>query len=1029
MKKIYIVFIGLLMSQINLQAQIAQGIDTSTIEGLYKYVYKNLDKSQIPTQYLMDYGMPLVPLDTISMNNSTQSTADTFDFSMFKAIHSTLFTTYVGTGTNQFATQENLAQKIEQSKLNFPSSIIAPVELATFNVFKPDAVVNNLLSIQNRQILDVPGRTQSPYNTLTLFAASIEQDGVVGNNSLVVPSLLFLGNEIISNFSLSIDFGTVQGFVPVTLDVPITFSYSTPGIKTVTLKVTRNSDSKTWFSHSKIIINEQTSSIMRMASSGEANFTMHPTAQDDGAEIHIWYGQNNSGQLRKPLIVFKGWDAGDIEALEGLADRTNAESFLQTLKFDISGNTFDEHLTDIDSYDLIFVDYNNSLDDIRRNAHLAERVIDWVNANKLTSEKNVVMGISMGGLVARYALADMTKRGKATHTRLLITHDSPHKGANIPLGIQHFLRMFDDVVFFGQHVRKFFAQYDDVISLLDQPASQQMLIYRAVDKTNSVQNTFINSIYQPMVTFQSYGPQPEYQFIATSQGSECGQQLFAPYKSLISANGSAGVIIPILFGFHSRLIARFEVNALPSQGSTNRIAYFNLTWKNKLAFFITVQKVSYEYSAYAPGYQLPIDGAPGGIPPSIEDVDGNLNDKIFIPFVGSFYGLAGLFGGYVNIRYSVNNPQIFAFVPTASALDISPFNTAALTAKYNGGFNPYFKSSANDYIAQQTEGSVSNIGHVYFTQRNASWLLSKMRGIPTTLNCSPCSSLSTYYTINGESTFCGSASYSLNLNLSANATISWNLSNPSFTLTSNGSNATVNTNGNSGSANLVATINTSCGNFSITKYISTSTQPSSWGITINRISTSNYGMQAYEIAYNGVVPYSTEMQLENGTPPTYFEFQTSSGIINSMTPFTPSGKGFGFIYNLDYNPPSVVNIRYKNQCGFSEWRTFEVYRRNGGWYYRISPNPSSSVLSISLDESQIADRGMATASVSRTQQQIPTFDQVVITDITGNIKLRQNVRATQNAQINISGLPNGIYYLNLYSNGKIIEKKTIQVAK
>lgn len=64
-----------------------------------------------------------------------------------------------------------------------------------------------------------------------------------------------------------------------------------------------------------------------------------------------------------------------------------------------------------------------------------------------------------------------------------------------------------------------------------------------------------------------------------------------------------------------------------------------------------------------------------------------------------------------------------------------------------------------------------------------------------------------------------------------------------------------------------------------------------------------------------------------------------------------------------------------------------------------------------------------------SQSQVPSFDQVIISDITGNIKLRQNVRATQNAQIDVSRLPNGIYYLNLYNAGKLIEKKTIQVAK
>lgn len=602
-----------------------------------------------------------------------------------------------------------------------------------------------------------------PYETFTLFAATItNQTGVVGNNSFILPSSLFLGNENNNNYTLSADFGNGQGWVSISSDVTNDIFYPSSGLKTIMFKAVRNTDGKTLYSHTKINIIEQATSLMRAFFSDILQFDLPNSSGDDGAQITVWYGQNNGGMLRKPLIIFKGWDAADIASLNRLMGGRSDSRYMNRKLDSVfwGGNSFRNYLTDIDSYDIIYVDYKNSLDDIRRNANLAERVIDWVNANKLGTEKNVVMGISMGGLVARYALADMTKRGKATNTRLLITHDSPHKGANIPLGLQYLIRMVDGVVLFGQDVRKFLPEYDDLVSLLDKPASQQMLIYRSLDKSNCVQNTFINDVYQPMVTFSANVPQPEYKFIATSLGSECGQAIFEPYKKLISANGSAGIIIPILFGFHSRLIARVEVNALPVQGNTSKIAYFNLTWKNKLAFFITVQKISYEYSAYAPGYQLPIDGAPGGIPPIGEDVNGSYNDKLFFPFVGSVFGLSGIFGGYINYNYSVNEPQNFAFVPTVSALDISPFNTASLTASYSGGYNPYFQSSAANYIAQETNNGKSNFAHIEFTPRNAEWLLNNMRNTPTTLNCSIGCSIGNYgLTIIGENTFCGTANY------------------------------------------------------------------------------------------------------------------------------------------------------------------------------------------------------------------------------------------------------------------------------
>lgn len=58
-------------------------------------------------------------------------------------------------------------------------------------------------------------------------------------------------------------------------------------------------------------------------------------------------------------------------------------------------------------------------------------------------EKNVVVGPSMGGLITRYALKWMENNSGHNHnTRLWISFDAPHKGANIPIGDQDFLNFF-----------------------------------------------------------------------------------------------------------------------------------------------------------------------------------------------------------------------------------------------------------------------------------------------------------------------------------------------------------------------------------------------------------------------------------------------------------------------------------------------------------------------------------------------------------------------------------------------------------
>ena len=52
------------------------------------------------------------------------------------------------------------------------------------------------------------------------------------------------------------------------------------------------------------------------------------------------------------------------------------------------------------------------------------------------------MGYSMGGLVARYALAYMEDRNINHDTRLYISVDTPHQGANVPVGLQAMFKHF-----------------------------------------------------------------------------------------------------------------------------------------------------------------------------------------------------------------------------------------------------------------------------------------------------------------------------------------------------------------------------------------------------------------------------------------------------------------------------------------------------------------------------------------------------------------------------------------------------------
>jgi PGAP1-like protein len=153
------------------------------------------------------------------------------------------------------------------------------------------------------------------------------------------------------------------------------------------------------------------------------------------------------GTMRKPLLVVEGFDPGHILKPEEQFGETSIKSFISDLSDD--GTTaLKTALVDIPQYDIVYLDWNNGTDYIQRNALLVEEAIRWINSQKIlagSTEPNVVIGQSMGGVVARYALKDMENKGQNHQTRLFISHDAPQQGANVPQGYQHLARHARDL--------------------------------------------------------------------------------------------------------------------------------------------------------------------------------------------------------------------------------------------------------------------------------------------------------------------------------------------------------------------------------------------------------------------------------------------------------------------------------------------------------------------------------------------------------------------------------------------------------
>lgn len=162
------------------------------------------------------------------------------------------------------------------------------------------------------------------------------------------------------------------------------------------------------------------------------------------AMISVIFSDSNNGKLVKPVLFVEGFetalkDYGDITFMNIMNDVMPVLGFPEVSELPI---LFDSILSN--GYDIVYVDFRNARDSIQRNMLSVIKVIEWVN-KELTkngsNEKLVVAGASMGGLLTRYALRLMEIENCCHNTRLYISFDAPHSGANFPVGIQKLVKV------------------------------------------------------------------------------------------------------------------------------------------------------------------------------------------------------------------------------------------------------------------------------------------------------------------------------------------------------------------------------------------------------------------------------------------------------------------------------------------------------------------------------------------------------------------------------------------------------------
>ncbi len=541
----------------------AQSSDTSVASAV-NVAFAPLEKNRVPYNILLDYGMELID---ITKYDGVLRPDNYVNPVVYKDTYGTLVSSSVAANvagivppmTDELAAKTSQKGKTLTSKGTTSANMVLSGLFYNYSRFRSDALSTNKITVVNNTYDDnyINGVWQNPYETKIAFVISTP---VLELNkasiSLSLPPELWHTNQA-SNFNnIEVDFGNGSGYKTLYNNTSANTTYTSIGAYTLTYRL-RLTNGTYLYCCQKLKVNNVSPSVSAKSSCPiqvqNITATRPYLGQTGSATLQIAYGTTDC-KIRKPLIVVEGFDTGLLGSSGRIGD-SDYRTFLNEVNQSTSSELIDliTNNTTID-YDVIYVNWDNGTDYIQRNAYILQAVIKYVNNEKAangSTTPNVVLGQSMGGIIACYALKDMENRGEQHKTGLYISHDAPHQGANVPLGFLYMARHAVD-----QFIKTPVGSIDipvnsgtigltDLRDLLDAPATKQLLINNVnsgffID--NSLRASFDNEL-------KSLGYPLQTRNIALSNASHCAsvQEVTAGSRIFTAtANGKTGFFTDVI---------------------------------------------------------------------------------------------------------------------------------------------------------------------------------------------------------------------------------------------------------------------------------------------------------------------------------------------------------------------------------------------------------------------------------------------------------------------------------------------------
>jgi pimeloyl-ACP methyl ester carboxylesterase len=1022
-----------------------------TTDSLIQY----LDKSRLTTTILYDRAFNMANVQAFNITR-----ADTCVNKHFRQAYKEMFDAAYN---KQNWLPPTIVSQIAQGKALAKATVPMAIANYRFNVIDTNALVNGTI-IQRDSLYYDASPTSNPYKTLSTLMISPLVDSVASDNNTITYTFspeLYVNQSNLPLITLRVNFGNggADVNVPVNSNFTTAVNYSTSGFKTIRL-IARFSNGSVKVTYALIKVKVVSATALRTLASTTcdktAEFDIWSTIPFQGYDeaiasmgkgnVKIFYATNGAcdGILRKPIIVVDGFDPLDTRSADKLyaefLDNPNKAVLATDLRaqgYDIVVLNFPTYIIGYNSFNLpisnivvsIPITRDGGADYIERNAMVLVALINRINTLKQGTEKLTIIGPSMGGLISRYALAYMEKNSMPHKTKLWVSFDSPHKGANIAIGDQYFLDFFASKGNAAEESR------DKKISSV---AAKQMLVHHFLADSWSVAGApGFRDRFQTALDAMGFPKgdigQP-FRKISLIDGNTGGIQLNTGCQKGFTMD--ARQLSEIRTFFNLIRIAKFRTFTLASAKM-----YFSPNGGNICKVFegwSIPSGSSTKFAATPNNTTAGYDTAPGG---TVDTQQILQNEATGETDIGDPITWAGKFAKWLIKGFWKFETQFYSVIPTHSFINTKSalafrgtnqdlaenISTRNLVCTSETPFDSYFAD-----FTQNRE-------HVALWPEAVDWVKKEINGI-----VQPSSTIIPNAIV-GPFNVCGPTTYSIP-NINSFTSVKWLINSSTLTIPANSTGNTVVVSGIIGNGTLSANVTTECGMKTLTLGLIVSATPvvppdqnnfrvvalaSRYllNIDVYRQGTSSY--QAVQIPYFNVQNLRAFRQNNTSIPVTNnvinYEFWSNTTAKIRLEYNLPCGAVTQFLdLSLVNRPPRGLS-KAKDMGIDAQEQQIDI-QSDVNAKFNIYPNPANSKLIISYNSrtiSKTSSNKITLESSVELASNTNIFEIILYNDKGKRITQQKNETGNNDITLNTQNLPIGTYFLHIIDGNDVIKKQIV----